>query len=409
MPYILYKSNNSIFTTVDDATLDTTSDLSFVGRNYSGYGQAVNENFLKLLENFASSTPPSSPLIGELWYDTSNGRLNVNYGGNNSSFKALANLYTGSKLNPPKSALTNEGDLWWDSSDGQLYAKHGSEYILVGPLVKSTTIKSEWLSTENEINNRTYSFLEAVIGTEAVATISLDSFTPLESDNYLASSGMTRIKKGITLRGLNLDTNSTAEGGYYFWGTATDALKSSTSTNSLSTLANNLTGANEDKNYITFASTTSGMVSLITDPNFYYNYVTGVLNVTATNAYYADLAERYEADQVYEVGTVLIVGGEKEVTTTNVYGHYAVAGVISKNPAYRMNINAGTDDTHPYVALKGRVPCKVVGKINKGDRLVTSQVPGYAAADDGTNPFAGVVGIALQGQEDGFGIIEIKI
>ena len=151
------------------------------------------------------------------------------------------------------------------------------------------------------------------------------------------------------------------------------------------------------------------MVSLLTDSDLYYNHTTGVLNVTATAAYYADLAERYEADRSYEVGTVLIIGGEKEVTTTNVYGHYAVAGVVSKNPAYRMNINAGSDETHPYVALKGRVPCKVVGAIKKGDRLVTSQIPGYATVDDGTNPFAGVVGIALQSQEDGYGTIEIKI
>ena len=74
-----------------------------------------------------------------------------------------------------------------------------------------------------------------------------------------------------------------------------------------------------------------------------------------------------------------------------------------------MNINAGPDSTHPYIALKGRVPCKVAGPVKKGDRLVTSQIPGYAAADDGTNPFAGLVGVALESKSDGLGVIEIKV
>lgn len=95
-------------------------------------------------------------------------------------------------------------------------------------------------------------------------------------------------------------------------------------------------------------------------------------------ATYADLAERYEADKRMAHGTVVIFGGEKEITECTEEADVSVAGVISTEPAYKMNAGAGTDDTHPYVALRGRVPCKVIGPVRKGDLLVTSDISGYA-------------------------------
>ena len=139
-----------------------------------------------------------------------------------------------------------------------------------------------------------------------------------------------------------------------------------------------------------------------------YNPADRVLYTIASAARYADLAERYEADAVYEPGTILIIGGEKEVTTTAVYADTRVAGIVSRNPAYMMNSEAGTDETHPYIALKGRVPCKVVGSINKGDLLVTSTYPGYAGS--ATHPNAGtIIGKALGSQSEGFGVIEVLV
>ena len=123
---------------------------------------------------------------------------------------------------------------------------------------------------------------------------------------------------------------------------------------------------------------------------------------------YADLAERYEADAIYDFGTVLIIGGDKEVTTTDQYANTAVAGIVSQKPAYMMNSAAGTDETHPYIALKGRVLCKVVGPINKGDLLVTSAHMGYATA--AINPPVGaVIGKALGNQSEGFGVVEVLV
>jgi hypothetical protein len=126
-------------------------------------------------------------------------------------------------------------------------------------------------------------------------------------------------------------------------------------------------------------------------------------------ATYADLAERYHADRPYESGTVLVIGGSDEVTTTTIRANTAVAGIVSTNPAYTLNAQAGNDLTHPYIALKGRVPCKVIGPILKGDLLVTSSTPGYAErAKDNDHPNA-VLGRALQEFGGGEGVIEVMV
>ena len=94
----------------------------------------------------------------------------------------------------------------------------------------------------------------------------------------------------------------------------------------------------------------------------------------ASSAQYADLAEKYESDSIYKVGTVVVFGGEKEITVTEKYGDTRVAGVISENPAYLMN----SESQGQAVALRGKVPVLVVGTVKKGDLLVTSNVPGFA-------------------------------
>jgi hypothetical protein len=113
----------------------------------------------------------------------------------------------------------------------------------------------------------------------------------------------------------------------------------------------------------------------------------------SVEATFADLAERYATDVPYESGTVVVFGGEAEITTTTEPGDVSVAGVISTNPALKLNADAGNSQTHPYVALKGRVPCKLIGPVSKGDLIVTADnEPGYAQSigknDAGRSVFA---------------------
>jgi hypothetical protein len=128
--------------------------------------------------------------------------------------------------------------------------------------------------------------------------------------------------------------------------------------------------------------------------------------VKATSAQYADLAEKYEADAEYAPGTVVVFGGDKEVTVSSVDADRAVAGVVSTNPSYIMN--GGLTATHvATVALTGRVPCRVTGTVRKGDLMVSA---GYGVARAEADPRVGtVIGKALENHEGTEGVIEVVV
>jgi hypothetical protein len=124
------------------------------------------------------------------------------------------------------------------------------------------------------------------------------------------------------------------------------------------------------------------------------NYFNRVF-ATATTALYADVAERFAADELLEPGTVVELGGTKEITRSQQDLSENVFGVISTRPAYTMNGGAGEDDTHPPVAMTGRVPVKCVGKIRKGDRLVSAGDGVARAARPGEATAFNVIGRSL--------------
>ena len=140
-----------------------------------------------------------------------------------------------------------------------------------------------------------------------------------------------------------------------------------------------------------------------------YNTVyAGTFDGTATKAKYADLAENYLADAEYEIGTVIMLGGAKEVTASLTKGDTRVFGVVSENPAYLMNSDLTGDYVTP-VALTGRVKCKIIGKAKPGDMLIASSIPGYAMVDN--NPKTGsVIGKVLEEKtSDDKGVVEIVV
>ena len=138
------------------------------------------------------------------------------------------------------------------------------------------------------------------------------------------------------------------------------------------------------------------------------DFSANVITATTTNARYADLAEKYDSDADYEAGTVLIFGGEKEVTECTAKYDKRIAGIVSTDPAYLMN----SESSGIAVGLVGRVPCKVIGEIRKGDLMVASDTPGHAIAwKEESNPMTGsVIGKAL---EDKYGagadVIEVVV
>ena len=169
-----------------------------------------------------------------------------------------------------------------------------------------------------------------------------------------------------------------------------------------------------ENNVILFAAGAagSGNVGVEADGNMTYNPSTGKITATgfigdltgtATAAQYSDVAERFASDSAYTPGTVVALGGAEEITQVNEEGSDEVFGVISSldQAAFKMNGGAGNDDTHPYIAMTGRVDVKVIGTVNKGDRLISASVPGYARAATKAECTAfNVIGRALTGKTE---------
>lgn len=411
MPYILYKTDGTKLTTVDDASLDLSTDLVFVGRNYSGYGQVVNENFLKLLENFSSDSAPSNPTKGQIWYNKSTGRLNVSYDG--KSFKGIANIHV--QDSTPAFTSLVKGDLWWDSNAFQLKAFDGKQFQVVGPFNPAASGAS-WIPGAEDVGGNAAiaaSISKAVIDNDTVAIISKQTFT-VRSDSALQTNFRV-IKRGITLAGTDINGQS-ASNGTVLWGSASHALYATTASVAVSAQSlvdggtptlksSSSTSVISYYNTATTATVSWSIAQRDVNGSLHANTFVGV----ATSARYADLAERYHADAEYESGTVLVIGGVNEVTVTDKVADTAVIGVVSTNPAVMMNSEIGPDSTHPYVALKGRVPCKVIGPVKKGEMLVTSSNPGYAmVAPRISEPFS-IVGKALEDFSEGLGVIEILV
>lgn len=359
MAYIINKTDGTQLVNVADGTIDNqSSSITLVGKNYAGYGEFLNENFIKLLENTASGAAPSSPLEGQLWYDKNTKVLNV-YNGN--AWRSVSTT-TASSSAPTAPAI---GEAWFDSTTGQFKIWDGTQFLIVGPAVPSELGDTGAVASGTLDNvGGEHIIVELSTDGQTVAVISAEAFTPAPG----TLPGFSSI-----LPGLNLASGS------YINGASFSSINCDTLTADVSV------GTNSIEN--TGAAGTGDIGSALVPFDTIY--------AQATSAQYADLAERYAADAAYEAGTVVEIGGEAEVTSVKEELSEAVFGVVSAHPAYLMNATAGDNDSHPAIAVAGRVPVKVVGPVNKGDRLVSA---GNGLARAGTRdeitPF-NVIGRAL--------------
>ena len=222
MPYILYKSNGQKLITVADGSIDkTTTDLTFVGKNYAGYGETLNQNLVKLLENFADTTAPNLPMIGQLWYNSSTKKLTVY---NGTRFKAITNFDTGTSL--PKD--NSKGDLFFNESQQKLYFYNGTKFVLIGPYESEFT-GSALVPTlsigDDDLEKYTLKFtIDDGTGPIVVGTVARDNFVPNAVDSLATIDGFNVVRKGISLPGTTLQTGDSTSDGYYFWGTAGTSL-----------------------------------------------------------------------------------------------------------------------------------------------------------------------------------------
>ena len=238
--------------------------------------------------------------------------------------------------------------------------------------------------------------------------------------NFVATVGGTWDYSGATLKAPTITTGGAATGGSIVGQYAVQAssqidfslgtLKSNNLTTGAAGTAGTLTGQWALSAASQFDATAGTLKSytLTTGSSTAAGTITGAWGITGTlAATYADLAEYYEGDQEYEAGTVLVFGGDKEVTTTTMINDTRSAGVVTTDPAYIMN--ADQTGIKVCIALAGRVPVKVIGRVNKGDMLTTSATPGYAVRAN--DPKLGaVIGKALEDKDYGeAGVIQVAV
>ena len=213
-----YKINNTFGTllvTLQDGTIDTaTTDITLFGKGYAGFGEKLNENFVKVLENFNNTSAPGNKVQGQLWFDQTNKQLNVYTG---EKFKPVGS--TTNSTTAPTNAV--KGGLWFDTANSQLYCYDGTAFTLIGP----TTIAGSGVTqvvTETVLDNTgvNRSILKLVTQDTVVGIVSNLAFTPSSSETNAAAliaAGFSSVAQGIQLS----STVSSAK----FRGTATDSDK----------------------------------------------------------------------------------------------------------------------------------------------------------------------------------------
>ena len=481
MTYTVNKTNSSSSPnqyTVQDGVVNTQTDLSFIGKGYAGYGESIAENFLHLLENFSNTSAPSKPITGQLWWDSTNSKLQV---WNGTAFQTAGGSAPYQSDAPSGLA---QGDIWIDSDTGQMYFYNGVSSVLVGPPSSTGTTNGFTYDSILDSADGTQNITKLFNDGNLIAIISEDTFTP-----KVALSGFASIKKGITLTtaiadtkfqgtasdadalggveaanylrsnandttsgtlGITTDSGLTVgadsdlsitvdgtganisntvintditfkvnDGGVTTTvmtvdgaesrigiGTATPTTKldvsgTTTSTAFAGPLTGNVTGniTSTGANSMTTLTMGGNLTSKAILPDSTTTYDIGstskkynTVHAQATSAQYADLAEIYETDAEYEVGTVVVFGGEAEVTISTEGNDPRVAGVISEKPAYLMN----SESEGQPVALIGKVPCKVIGHIVKGDMLSTDPANNGVAKKTHDPQDGEVIGKALE-------------
>ena len=576
MAYTINLTNGTTFATITDGTVNTTSSMTLIGKNYAGYGQFLDDNFIHLLENSANTTAPSAPLTGQLWWDSTNTLLKIYAGA--AGWKALG-VTTASSSQPSPSII---GDLWYDTVNQQLkvcsVAGSPGTFIVVGPAYSSAQGTSGAVPITISDGSTGYIVTGLYANNNLVGIISgASDFVPAGNSSGYATAFPT-IYKGFTVwntgnasgnisnpgnitlavagsvietvastgayvtgiysasgnviggnirtAGLITATGNVTGGNLVTGGliTATGnvdagnlrtaglitATGNVTSGNVLTagqvSATGNVTGANFIGNVIPPAggavsttgnitggniifgsgvvtgtgniiggnvlygsgivsgvgnvysgyifgngsqltgvsaavsvqkfqngtsegnigssggninfnvggtsnvmvlSTTGAIVTSLSTPSIEHTGSNAVGNIgssssyfnrlfaTATTALYADVAERFAADEELAAGTVVELGGVAEITKSKQDLSENVFGVISTRAAYLMNGGAGEDDTHPPVAMTGRVPVQVIGVVRKGDRLVSAGNGVARAAQPGEATAFNVIGRAL--------------
>lgn len=341
--------------------------------------QKLNPELIDLTGNITVGGITASSLVYPS-SDGNSGQAIITDGSGNLTFGDVASsgmAYTASATAP---GSPNAGDEWYDTDDGSFY-----KYINDGT-------SSQWVE---------WAPSSSLDGSEVIS----GNILPESDSAYNIGSSALQIATlyADSVTGLSTPTNNSdaATKGYV------DSALSGISSSAITQGNSNVT--------VTDSGTGSVAVNIDGSSHTTFNSSGITLNTgkfvgTATTAEYADVAEKYTADADYEPGTVVVIGGDADVTQCTKYRDSRLAGVVSTNPAYLMNSDLQGEHVIE-LALLGRVPCKVAGRIRKGDLLTTSSIAGTATVLNSTDYIPGsVIGKALEDYNGTVpGVIEVLV
>jgi hypothetical protein len=380
--YTIIRSNGNTLTTVQDGTINSVStSLSLPGRNYAGYGQAINTNFVRITENFAADVPPPNSLKGQLWYNTTLNTLNVCPADNTTNPVAWLTLAsTNSGGTTTLGNLTVTGNVTTNNLSST-HAITGDTLSIRLGTIETFTATSATFTTGSITNLTTQVITTGSSGTSGTLTGEWTVRGNPGGNAFSVQSGNISFTQNST-NGIRCDKYMYANGNPYTPSGTYDNSNVFTYMNSSTGFTGNLWPAKITTQHLAGGGDISGVWTLATGAQI--------------QATYADLAERFHADAVYQPGTVVEIGGVAEVTALVDELSENVFGVVSNTAAYLMNGPAGTDETHPAVALAGRVKVKTIGKVVKGQRLVSAGNGLARAAKPGEATMFNTIGRALE-------------
>ena len=218
MAYTINKYDTTQLTVVQDGTIDQTTDIKLVGKNYAGYGEIQNENFVFLLENFAGANQPPRAVKGQIWFDTANSKLKFYDGG---KWRTTG----GAEISATAPAGLATGDFWWDTVNEQLYSYNGTDFVLIGPQDAGSGITQMQSKTVLDTGSISRSVIAATVNDEVIFIISPLQFTIDSTDAENAISGFDIVRQGVTLKNTQNATAGVTSTSHRFWGTASNSLK----------------------------------------------------------------------------------------------------------------------------------------------------------------------------------------
>ena len=375
MAYTINLTDGTVFATISDGTYNQSSSVTLVGKNYAGYGEFLDENFIQMLENFSNTTAPSAPLTGQLWWDKTNSLLKVY---NGTIFKTISAATASAST--PTSNVT--GDLWYDTTNQQLKVYTGSSFIVVGPAYSSSQGTTGAIPETILDNTSTPHYVTTLYSNSVrVAIFSSDAdFTAAAPVSTLFPT----VYKGVTFSnasGTNMAGNLVSSGNLIVTtGGTTRAIFTTTGANisGYGNVTGNVTGGN---------ILTAGQVSAtgnVTGANFIGNVVspagsnvstTG--NITGGNVLTGGIAS---ATGNITGGNILTAG--QVSATGNVTGANFIGNVVSpagSNVSTTGNITGGNILTAGLISATGTITsaANITGSYFLGNG---SQLTGISAA-----------------------------